>query len=568
MRANSYKTQQSAGEHFKVIPRKMTSNLDRKRQMKACIPCAKLKIRCEFDPLSRNCKRCVRLGKECHDQTPGAHKNKRARTNHEMEIQRLEMMVHSMSRLVATEISSSTTPPFSMQPQPTPIPELPLLLDPGQEFCDPLLSMSEDLNPVQMFVKEMAPMFPFVALSPATTPEQLQREKPLLLKCLIMITCQNDPYRQTELARAIGNDISQLLSHRKRSLGTLQANLLYVAWSHFHQHLGHGSLTPIHLTMAMVTELRLNEESQPRSKIGAGALRGLISDETPPARTLDERRAYLGVFWMASIINNCFHNMVTPRFTQYTEDCCRILEASQESANDAYLVQLIRLIQLVDKVDRWVYRDALSVEITPSLAITISVLQEEVTRPLPFTPLDPVQAVLLQMSHKMLQLHLYKPASEDAIFPPSFTDPTFRADLLVACLSTIEKLIDTFCDLPDLAVLSLPYGYWGMVGHTIKIYSRISGVRYGMWTASATLDPSHVFGRVAQKMESANTAGQSAMPPRSLPSFYDEMVTKLRDLCQVKQNVTRPEAFPTSDVLLDNDMMGGILFDFDLSEWA
>lgn len=68
-----------------------------------------------------------------------------------------------------------------------------------------------------------------------------------------------------------------------------------------HQHQGAGFLIPVHLAMAMVTELRIDEEAQPRSKISAGALRGIGNHETPPVRTLEERRAYLGVLWMASM---------------------------------------------------------------------------------------------------------------------------------------------------------------------------------------------------------------------------------------------------------------------------
>jgi len=55
------------------------------------------------------------------------------------------------------------------------------------------------------------------------------------------------------------------------------------------------------MAMAMVTELRLDEEAQLKSKIDAGALRCIGKTEPPPARTLDERRAYLGVLWITYV---------------------------------------------------------------------------------------------------------------------------------------------------------------------------------------------------------------------------------------------------------------------------
>ncbi|KAJ4349693.1 uncharacterized protein N0V89_008310 [Didymosphaeria variabile] len=221
---------------------------------------------------------------------------------------------------------------------------------------------------------------------------------------------------------------------------------------------------------------------------------------------------------------------------------------------------------MVDRVDRTVYRDALDVNgaMTVPLSMVIAALQEEVALPTGFKPLAPVQAVLSRLTQKMLEFHLCKLAIEDDYFPPCSSHTTFRADLLVGCLSTIETLLDTFCDLPDLAVLSLPYGYWGMVGHAIKIYSRLSEVKYGPW--SPTINPRYVSGRLVQKMEEANAAGQKATPPRRMPEFYEQMVAKLRDLGEAKSNSTANDTFPNGDDLLDNDMMGGILF--DLLDWV
>ena len=196
---------------------------------------------------------------------------------------------------------------------------------------------------------------------------------------------------------------------------------------------------------------------------------------------------------------------------------------------------------------------------TVPLSMVVSALQEEIALPTDFKPYDPVQAVLWQLTRKMLQLHLCKLALEDAYFPPQASHTTFRADLLVACLSTIEALLDTFCSLPDLSVLSLPYGYWGMTGHAIKIYSRLSEVKYGLW--SPTVDSRHVFGRLRQKMEQANAAGQKETPPRRMPAFYDQIVAMLRGLAEANANNTGDEPFPMGDVLLGNDMMGGIVFD-------
>jgi hypothetical protein len=260
--------------------------------------------------------------------------------------------------------------------------------------------------------------------------------------------------------------------------------------------------------------------------------------------------------------------MVTPRFTQYTEDCRRVLEAAQEAPNDVYAVELIRLLRLLHSVDQVVYQDALSIssEMTVPLAMAIGALQKEVMLPTQFKPpaAAPVQAILAQLAQQMLELHLCKLSIEDDYFPAPSSHTAFRADLLVACLSTVETLLGSFCRLPGLAVLSLPYGYWGMVGHAIKMYARVCEVQYGSWTPA--VDGRAVFGRLAQKMEDANAAGQQAAPPRRMPEFYEQVVAKLKELGEAAANTTRRGASPAGEGSLGHDAMGGILL--DLLDWA
>lgn len=103
-------------------------------------------------------------------------------------------------------------------------------LEPVTNISDPSFDRSEGFQCINIFTEEIAPMFPFVVVQPDTDAEQLFYEKPLLYKCLSMITCQNDVSKQTNLAREIGDDIGHCLGRRDRSLSILQAVLLYVGW--------------------------------------------------------------------------------------------------------------------------------------------------------------------------------------------------------------------------------------------------------------------------------------------------------------------------------------------------
>ncbi|KAL5407140.1 hypothetical protein PMIN03_007372 [Paraphaeosphaeria minitans] len=82
--------------------------------------------------------------------------------------------------------------------------------------------------------------------------------------------------------------------------------------------------------------------------------------------------------------------MNTPRFTKYTEDCRRVLEAAQDHPNEDFPVELVRLLKLVHRVDKVVYQDALdgSSEMTLPLA-----RQDEAALATKWKPFVPVEAV-------------------------------------------------------------------------------------------------------------------------------------------------------------------------------
>ncbi|KAJ4299001.1 hypothetical protein N0V90_004245 [Kalmusia sp. IMI 367209] len=280
----------------------------------------------------------------------------------------------------------------------------------------------------------------------------------------------------------------------------------------------------------------------------------------------DKRRQMKACTPCAKLKIRCEFDPLGHKCKRYTEECCQVLERAEDHLNDAYLVHLIRLQRIVGKVDKTVYKDGLDedVEMTAPLSMAISVFEDEVAAPKYAHPHSLVQGMLFNLALKMLQLHLYKFAVEDNYFPNS-SYATLRANLLLACLSTTETLLETFCDLPDWAILSLPYAYWGMVGHAIKICTRLSEVKYGTWAPTVNHNQM-TFARLANKIKDAMVIGQDKTPPRRLPEVFEQMEAKLHDLSQPKNQYGGSETIETGDTLLDNDMMGGILF--DLLDWA
>lgn len=155
----------------------------------------------------------------------------------------------------------------------------------------------------ELFPSLMAVHFPFVLVEPNTNGEMLQYEKPLLYRVIIMVAACRDVSRHVVLRQDIMKDImDRLLIRNEKSLELLQGLLLLMAW--FHYHLPLPQLTNlIQLALALSYDLCLNKS------LGGNAKYERLMEESKCAnerlakremRKLDERRAFLGVFWLQS----------------------------------------------------------------------------------------------------------------------------------------------------------------------------------------------------------------------------------------------------------------------------
>jgi hypothetical protein len=81
------------------------------------------------------------------------------------------------------------------------------------------------------FRSEMAPLFPFVSMDDSVTTVQLRHQKPLLYMSTVMIACQTDVNRQSDIARLVRYEVAQAVMVRsEKSLTLLQVLLILMAW--------------------------------------------------------------------------------------------------------------------------------------------------------------------------------------------------------------------------------------------------------------------------------------------------------------------------------------------------
>ncbi len=169
-------------------------------------------------------------------------------------------------------------------------------------FCrptaDPVLASSEtDEARLDMFRTFMCPLFPFVLIPPDATPAQLEETKPFLLSVIRMVTSTtNMRSMKLQMYRIMQHIADYMLLRAERSLDLAQGLLVVLGWYH-HHCLMHAQLSNlIHLAMSLLTDLGLNRHPRlaERTKLM------VLNPPEPTPRTNEERRVYLGVWYLNS----------------------------------------------------------------------------------------------------------------------------------------------------------------------------------------------------------------------------------------------------------------------------
>lgn len=264
-----------------------------------------------------------------------------------------------------------------------------------------------DEEVLEIFTKQMLPLFPFLMIPSHVTAEELRREKPFLFLNISLVACLESP-RQKEIVKTIQQYVADhIVTRGEHSLDLLQGLLVNVVWytpvrrcqvltgsADGHedmlkaepepQHAGRSSAQLdafVHLLVAQSLSLGLNQDLAYQKNLNY-PLTYIFTKENSrgsdhPVRTLEERRAYLGCYYLTTMcvlpdlsipackltmnrLSTCVKDLGSIiRFTRYTEECCKVLDQAAEYPIDAYLVQLVRAMNLGDRIHQTLYRNEL-----------------------------------------------------------------------------------------------------------------------------------------------------------------------------------------------------------------
>ncbi|KAK5050754.1 hypothetical protein LTR84_003313 [Exophiala bonariae] len=305
------------------------------------------------------------------------------------------------------------------------------------------------------------------------------------------------------------------------------------------------------MVMALVTELGLDQEPHMLANAALGGVGSIgRSASTLKTRTLAERRVFLGAIWLRSIFTTCSAEFDGIKFGRYAENCCRILEDAMEHPDDLYLVQLIRMQRIADSSRMTLHNEAL--ENSPGfpmfLSIGVASLVKSVQDMGTTLSLELPQAALMVVCYHMVQVHIYKIALEDRLFPtsrgeystthipnpyPSDTPILDRNDLLSSCWTATKAMTRTILTLPPLLMFSMPYPMWLQLAHSLLVFSRLLTVRDSTWDHSRPTimaDFRDTILGLSQRLEEVMNHGVQLVPSRRLPDIFHTLVERLKEI--------------------------------------
>ncbi|KKA16886.1 hypothetical protein T310_9500 [Rasamsonia emersonii CBS 393.64] len=480
---------------------------------RACRPCAVAKAKCIPSEVDRSkCERgvwyrCSRLKKECVGQERKARR-KRKTAPRQTRVAQLERKLDDIVNLLKSshdapaEDQESSKPSNSAYPAPSPVsmtqtPSATLCIRPLQEeglaeeaaapmppTRDPLLehSATSDQNTfsksdkdtyLTIFKTSMARYFPFVVIDDHISAEELGRTKPFLLDVILVAAFHRDSGRQS-----------------RQLTNLLQLAIALVA------DLGLNRPLPINKYKAVPDVMRKVLQG---SKVFE-TLRG----------TLEERRTFLGCFYLSSLFSSHLRGLEPLPYTPYVEECCQALVDAKQYPDDNYLVQLVRIQRVVNIIRQHVLDD--QYKLRAPFGMHIASIQSELNS-VKQSWGDVRNRNLLLMHYHSAEMFLHEFAIYDTPSRSgvlSDNDPFQRVESLYACLEAAAALVEAFFTIQPEEYIHLSMTPWLQVGHMMIIIRKLLFLDVPGWDLKYVRSKLDVPGMLDRIIKNASEARQAA----------------------------------------------------------
>ncbi|PLB54152.1 hypothetical protein P170DRAFT_346654 [Aspergillus steynii IBT 23096] len=483
----------------------------------ACLNCARAKSKCVMTGVgTRGCDRCRRMQKDCRP-APRLRKRK-APSRTEL----LEQKVEDLMALLKTPAPSQALP----TPAPDPFQTCPSLLpidranedvasDASTVVPEPLPSSSvPDMTPdeeeeaLNAFRTEKLPWMPIMHIPETTRPEDLKKEYPFVWLCIRAIQNKCTPHTRILCDRVREEAGRRMMLECEKSFDLLQGSLIYLGWVTFACPSDKTSLcTYLQMALAMLFNLRLQKPPPPDPNLAVPTcnVAGHFTKRkiyVSLVRTMNERRALLGCYFLSSAISQ-FVGLTEPMtWTLHMTECLEVLSASTETPNDAILVQLVSIRRITDKIPMgtWNFNDPTPLMRAP-YAWHLKALESQLTDLTSRMPLHlhHNKTATLYLLH--LKVALYETALLNAPAEPCNDIDIDRLDHLYSCLNAIKGFCDIILSVPLTMFPDIPMSVYILMSHCFIALFRLSMFDYPGWDKEAVRRDVDLLGITAQLAE-------------------------------------------------------------------
>lgn len=466
---------------------------------RACRACAAGKAKCVFPPATSHddtkCTRCTRLLKQCILQTPAVRKRQPRTSTRVAQLEEKLEGLESLLKNTQSPIDGNAAEPVftSFQPSTQTIPYANSDLFPTRFSTAGSRESVACGDPVHadalllLYRTNMSPQFPFVIIPDHMSAIRLAQDKPFLYKTVLMVASYHDKSVQTLMANEIFEYLSaHMIIRNEKTLDLLQGLLVLIAWYHTHIHVARRITLMLQLAAALEIDLGLSPKAAVRIAENRAALnlRTFLEDIpiiTEP--TSEERRTYLGLVFLNSVISTFVTDTSDPGYSaQYTDDCVMVLQKSLEFPSDQILLHLVELQRIAQEINQILPRYIAKLSSNPPIPASSSLraLQMKLETFRNHLPLQIQQNPFILMHYHSLLAYL----TELALSIPF---PSRQATLQ-ACLTATHSFFTIMFSVPLTDYYKLTYFSWMQVRNIIVVLCKLSSFESPDW------DPSHVRG--------------------------------------------------------------------------
>jgi hypothetical protein len=244
------------------------------------------------------------------------------------------------------------------------------------------------------------------------------------------------------------------------------------------------------------------------------------------------------------------------RFTKYTDECCKVIEAESESPTDALLVHLVRAMHLADRIVHTICFDDFDDlgSLSGPLGLSIRGFESDLRKlkasffcesPYSSKTSNPVltrgslylfNAEILNLHYDTLEILLYQVALSEQLSDAQCSGYTLtRLDILFRCLQATKSLFDDFNSFPSYYLTYMPFTFWCQFGHAVVALSRLSLFQsetgWDLEYVQNTVDFDQTIDRLMQKLEEARQLIERETGPRptaQLPEVFRRLPHRMR----------------------------------------